>query len=361
VRSRAGLQAQIRRDGLFFARLACFDHNRQRRDLMNRSILIIIICLVLAASVPPHAGAGDDRICAECGRPITGAYFETGSHFYHPNCFTCAHCGAPIKDAYLVYKNKNYHRRCFEDHVALRCAVCGGVIGGEYLIDYWGNAYHKSHQGVVLQCDFCQRFIHGELLDGMVRLPDDRRLCGKCAPSAITRTGEVRLILAEVSEVLETFGMTVDISRIELELVGIDELKRIASSRSHNTKGFSDYTVQKNVFGKVKSETIKVYLLNGMPRTQMVSTCAHELAHVWQFQNGRLDQDPAVSEGSCNFAAYLVLRKLGGEYTNFVIDNMLKDPDPVYGGGFRRVKRYAEREGIGTWLKSLKKKNPDLS
>jgi hypothetical protein len=245
--------------------------------------------------------------------------------------------------------------------VALRCTICGGIIGGEYLIDYWGNAYHKSHQGVVLQCDFCQRFIYGELLDKMLRLPDNRRLCGKCAPTAITRTGEVRLILAQVAEVLETYGMIVDIAQIELELVGIDELKGIASSHSHNTKGFSSYEVKKNIFGQVKSETIKVSLLHGMPRTQMVSTCAHELAHVWQFQNGRLDQDPVVSEGSCNFAAYLVLRKIGGEYADFVIENMLKDPDPVYGEGFRRVKRYVEREGTQSWLKRLKKKNPDLS
>ena len=40
---------------------------------------------------------------------------------------------------------------------------------------------------------------------------------------------------------------------------------------------------------------------------------------------------------------------------------MLKDPDLVYGEGFRRVKKYAEREGLSSWLELLSKKNPDLS
>jgi hypothetical protein len=245
--------------------------------------------------------------------------------------------------------------------VALRCAVCDGIIQGEYLIDFWGDAYHKSHQGVVSQCDFCQRFIYGPLLDGMIRFSDSRRLCGRCAPSSISKAGQVRLIFAEVRELLDSFGMRVDIAPIEILLVDADELQRVASSSSHNTKGFSDYLVTKNIFGQVKSETIKVYLLVGMPRTQMTSTVAHELAHVWQFQNGRLHQDEAVSEGSCNFAAYLVLRETGGYDAEFVIDNMLKDPDEIYGEGFRRVKRYAENEGIQSWLELLKKKNPDLS
>lgn len=328
---------------------------------MKPIILISLACLIVLAIGSPNTSADDQRTCNECGREITGSYFETGSHFYHPTCFTCAHCGEPIKDAFLVYKHGNYHKRCFEDHVALRCVVCGGIIQGDYLIDYWGDGYHKSHQGVVSQCDFCQRFIYGELLDGMVRLPDDRRLCGKCAPSSIASTGKVRLIFAKAAEVLASNGMEVDIAQIEILLVGTDELKRVASSSSHDTKGFSDYLVKKNIFGQVKSESIKVYLLNGMPRTQMTSTAAHELAHVWQFQNGRLDQDPAVSEGSCNFAAYLVLRALGGENADFVIDNMLKDPDPVYGEGFRRVKRYAEKEGLQAWLKLLQEKSPDLT
>jgi hypothetical protein len=46
---------------------------------------------------------------------------------------------------------------------------------------------------------------------------------------------------------------------------------------------------------------------------------------------------------------------------DYLIDGMLTDPDLVYGGGFRRVKRYVEKHGIPAWLRLLKEKNPDLS
>ena len=167
--------------------------------------------------------------------------------------------------------------------------------------------------------------------------------------------------MGEVARMLENFGINVDPRPIELRLVGLQELRRISSDSSHDTKGFTDYLVTKNLFGHVKRETIKVYLLSGMPRVHMKSTLAHELTHVWQFQHGRLEQDKTLSEGSCNFVSYLVLRKTGGTEAEYVIANLLKDPDPVYGEGFRRVKAYAETEGLSAWLRLLEKKNPDLS
>lgn len=319
--------------------------------------ILILTTTLLSASAP---SAAEKQRCKTCGMTITGSYFETGSHFYHPDCFTCAHCDHPIQGSYTVYRSKNYHDECFEGNVALRCMVCDEIIQGEYLLDYWGNAYHKSHKGDVLQCDFCQRFIVGALITGMVRLPDGRRLCGKCAPTSITSVRKTRDIAKWVAGILENFGISIDPRSVVFRLVGIEELRRIASDSSHDTKGFTDYRVTKNLFGQVKNETIRVYLLNGMPLAHMKSTLAHELTHVWQFQQGRLEQDEALSEGSCNFASYLVLRKTCGEDAEYIIHGMLNDNDPIYGEGFRRVKAYAEKEGLSAWL-NLLKKNADLS
>jgi hypothetical protein len=246
-------------------------------------------------------------------------------------------------------------------HVALRCAVCGGIVEGRHLVDYWGNAYHLRHKNEVAQCDFCQRFVVGPLGNGMKRLPDGRTLCSKCAPSSVTSVREARSISADVARALRAFGIDVDPGPIEFRLVGQQELDRIAEEKSHETKGFTDYSVEKNAFGRVMSEKIKVHLLDGMPRTQVVSTVAHEFMHIWQFQNGILDQNAEVSEGSCNLASYLVLRKLGCPDADFVIDGMLKDTDRTYGQGFRRVKAYVESEGTSAWLRSLKEKDPGLS
>jgi len=331
---------------------------------MTNTRLTIAVLLLAAAALLSTASvikSPAERICNECGRKITGSYFETGSHFHHPECFTCEYCGKPIKSAYTTYKNGKYHNDCFQNHIALRCAVCNGVIQGQYLLDYWGNGYHTSHKGSVLQCDFCQRFVVGDLIDGMVRFPDGQRYCGLCARSTVTSVKEARELMVDVAGYLDDFGIRVDAKKIRLRLVDQHELKTVASAHTNDTKGFTDYYVKKNLFGRVRAETIDVYILRGMHRVQMISTLAHELTHVWQFERGRLKQDPGLSEGSCNFAAYLVLRKVGGVEAEYVIDGMIKDNDPIYGDGFRKVKSYAEENGIANWLKLLKRKNATLS
>jgi hypothetical protein len=324
---------------------------------LTPTVLLLGLMLIIQAATP----AGADRTCDACGALISGSYFETDGAFYHPQCFTCDHCGKSITGPFTVFRGKNYHTPCFENNVALRCAVCGGVIEGHYLLDHWGNAYHTRHKNEVLQCDFCQRFIVGELGDGMRRFRDGRALCALCAATSVTSVAEARSIVAEAAAGLSRFGIDVDPRPIRLRLVGQDDLARIAENDSHETKGFTDYLVNKSLFGRVKAESMIVYLLYGMPRIQALSTVAHELMHIWQFQRGCFEQDPALSEGSCNFASYLVIRKRGTPEAEFVIESMLKDPDRVYGEGFRRVKAYVEREGLRAWLRVLgEKKDPDL-
>lgn len=327
---------------------------------MKRKMLAAFCIMALVAwglSAAPEYG----ELCKACGEPITGPYFETGGAFYHPEHFTCAHCGEPILESYTVYKGNNYHRSCFENHMALRCNVCNGIIQGQYLLDYWGNAYHVHHQQHVTACDFCNRLIAGNVAEKMRRFDDGRTLCGVCSPTSIVALHEAWTVLNGVAASLKRVGLDVNTRDIELRLVSQGELRKLSPGRGHNTTGFTDYVVRKNLFGRRQYHRVRVYLLRGMPRTQMIGTIAHELTHVWQFIHGRLDQDLAVSEGSCNYASYLVLRRMDGSEAEYIIDTMLRDEHPVYGDGFRRIKHYAEENGIASWLRLLKEKNPNLA
>ncbi len=325
--------------------------------MKQKTGFLLITCLILISVSLPQAQ--DAQVCKVCGASISGEYFETRGCFYHPSCFTCEYCKQPIGDTYIVYRHRNYHASCFEKHVALRCAVCGEIVTGKYLLDYWGNASHPWHEGKIPRCDFCQRFIVGALVDRMIRHPDGRFLCGKCSPSVITSLKEARSLMFEVAAAFEKFGLEVNPQEVELHLVGREELRERSSGRSYDTTGFADCFVEKNLFGRVREQSIDVYLLHSMPRVQMIGTLAHELTHVWQFLHGQSKQGKALSEGSCNFSSYLVLRKIGGEEAEFIIHNMLNDEDPVYGEGFRRVKGYAEKEGLVGWLQLMK--NPELA
>ena len=171
---------------------------------------------------------------------------------------------------------------------------------------------------------------------------------------------EANELMDEVAEDLARFGIKVHTHEIELHLMSKEGLRQY-SGRGHGTTGFTDYLLRKNLFGRTVEKRIRVNLLYGMPRTEMVGTLAHELTHVWQFTNGVLEQNANFAEGSCNYAAYLVLRKMDGPESEFVIETMLKDSDPVYGDGFRQVKTYAEANGLAAWLKLLKQRDVNLS
>ena len=327
--------------------------------LLNRLQLVIVLttALLLLSGTTP----ADTLTCKVCDRTITGAHFETGGNYFHPEHFTCNHCDKPIKGAYTVYRGHNYHGDCFERDVALRCNVCDEVIQGEYLIDFWGNASHLRHRGDVMRYDFCNRFITGSLGNHMVKYQDKRHLCSICSRTAITHLAEARSLMDEVNRHLARYGLNVDPHQIELHLVGLDKLRKLARKRNGSVTGFTDCEARKSLFGATQHQSIKVYLLDGMPRTQMASTIAHELTHVWLFLQGRLRHDKVLAEGSCNFASYLVLQKIGGVEADYIIHNMTRDQDRIYGGGFRRVKRYVEKYGLAEWIALLKKRDTMVS
>jgi hypothetical protein len=326
-----------------------------------RSALVIAVIVSLLIPVVCHAGAEVARKCNLCGQTIAGACFETKGVFYHPNHFTCHYCSDPINGHYTTYRSDNYHNRCFEDHIARRCTLCSGTIEGHYLVDYWGNAYHARHEEEVPSCDFCDRLITDDLYTGGVKFSDGRTLCSICHDSAVKKLAAARLLMSEVAARLRRIGMDFDLVDLQLHLVGLDRMQEIANFRSHDLRGFTDYHEEKNLFGRTKKRQIDVYLLYGMPRVEMISTIAHELTHVWQFLNGRLDNDPALSEGSCNFAAYWVLKRMApSEESDFIIESMLRDDNRVYGEGFRRVKRYVESNGLSSWLALMTDRDPLL-
>jgi hypothetical protein len=316
---------------------------------------IVILCLAAVLAIAPPAEAGD-RTCAKCGETIEGAYFETAGSFYHPEHFRCAHCGDPIKGAYTEYKDENYHTQCFRSSVALRCALCNDVIQGEYIQDFWGNAYHMRHRDEAPCCDSCSRFISPDVTGGGVRYDDGRYICSICHPTSVTNIDDIMEMIDEVARHMESLGMEVDYKGLNVHLIGQEQMKNLAGEHSSGLRGFTDYSHDWRIFRRAGNRKLNVYFLYGMPRMELISTIAHELTHIYQFNHRRFKNDRAFAEGSCNYAAFLVLGRYPGRESSFFRAAMQQETDPVYGEGLRRVKRFAEAEGMATWLTRLRKK-----
>ena len=79
---------------------------------------------------------------------------------------------------------------------------------------------------------------------------------------------------------------------------------------------------------------------------------AHELLHVWQNEH-RVSLPPKFSEGFCNLGTYLFYTYLNNELSTMLAERMMKDPDPIYGEGFREVKQIFETEGENNLEKTI--------
>jgi hypothetical protein len=317
---------------------------------------ILILATILAAlamsSVTPRAG---DFVCAACGHPIDADHVTAGGEHYHPEHFVCALCRRALSGEYVVHEGRNYHSGCYADHVALRCALCGKMLEGRYIEDYWGNAYHERHEGEAPRCEYCMRFISQRLTKGGVTYDDGRVVCRLCTRRAIDRHDDGTALMRSVAATLARFGIDVDARAVALHLVDRPELKRLSGER-HALQGFTSFQ-QTTLQGVRVSATIDVYLLHGLPREEAAATMAHELMHVWLSLRDREQRNAAFAEGSCNYAASLVLGTETGPLSPFILEAMMANDDPAYGKGFRRVKRFAEEKGIARWLEWLATKD----
>jgi hypothetical protein len=76
--------------------------------------------------------------------------------------------------------------------------------------------------------------------------------------------------------------------------------------------------------------------------------------HVWLFVNAPLDMEPTLCEGSCEYAARLVVSGLKDPYVDFLEEAQETSDDLVYGGGFRSVRDYVRHQGVPAWLTYLR-------
>ncbi len=327
---------------------------------MRRVGIILAISLGLLLVVLAAAGVGGDiPICEYCHQPIMGDYVRYQGHIYHSECYLqhiaprCAVCGEPLEGDWIVYNGKNYHRQCYDDSVALRCSVCGGIIKGKYLVDYWGNKYHAYHQDQVAACSFCGRLLSDSIAGGGQRFDDEHYICLNCSRGAVRDEDLGRQKLDQARALLERAGIDIGHQEIKFELVSRDELAGLLGRDDCDDFGLAR-SEETSFLGLLNEKQFTVYILKGLPPKHYLSVAAHELMHVWLYLNAPPKGEPALVEGSCNYAARLVLRQFDDDMAKYVLRQLQANPDPIYGEGFRRVKKLVERRGLEFWLQHLR-------
>lgn len=302
-------------------------------------------------------------LCVKCGKPIEGPFISKNGNYYHSECYSeaaglvCAYCGKNLKEEYVEYNNKKYHKECYENNILSKCAVCSLPLSGKYTVDMYGNKYHTAHLNEMPKCDCCDRIISNKLTNGGKEYADGRHVCSICYATALFDARDFTTALQTVLHQLYSMGIKLDLSRIKIYGVDRNSLRKNAPGYTDNMQGYChSETESKFNNGVLAKESIShvIYVLNGLPSAALESVVAHELMHVWLYENTRGNYSDKIREGACNYISYIYLNSLLVKNADDFIKKLDASPDPIYGGGFREIKNKFLGRNLSELLAYLK-------
>ena len=103
-------------------------------------------------------------------------------------------------------------------------------------------------------------------------------------------------------------------------------------------------------------EVNSVAILQGLPHALFEGVCVHELGHVWLAQHKVVTLPQVNEEGFCELLAYRHYTKINSKSDQYYARRIAENPDPVYGGGFRKLQKLEKRVGFAQIIKSLQRK-----
>jgi hypothetical protein len=294
----------------------------------------------------------DCVFCAGCKEKLEGAYQADSGQVYHPLCFqkkkglVCTTCRQLLGPKWVVHNKQNYHPACLEKIIPDKCDYCGEGLVGRYFIDPWGQKVHARHR--LKSCDCCQKIL---MKSGLAySLGEGRYHCDSCQGSSVKSPSEVRVILGRLLEELNEIHITGLPRDVPVVVRGLRDLKALSRKHSDNPKGLTKTQIKTSLTGKNLSH--EIYILYGLPHIEFKGVLAHELMHVWLHEN-RIKLNSAQTEGLCNMATFMVYSKDKSTLAKHLLEGMMKNPDPIYGQGYRSMLAQVQRTGWKNFLDEL--------
>lgn len=217
----------------------------------------------------------------------------------------------------------------------IRCHICGKKIVGTYYQDWAGHVSCTFHP--IINCASCGLFCD----DKAINVGAESKICSYCQKFRIERKDCDKIV-----NFLQEFFSKTPIGTIKgWHLVMISPDALFWKTRERDTRGLaeaigSDYTI---------------YIYRDLSRVAFARTLAHEMLHVYQYKHC-FHPERSKSEGFCNVGAYLILESIGNKEAIAAMSNMNADKDPIYGSGFRYMKRIYEECGWVGLIKEISTK-----
>ncbi len=292
-------------------------------------------------------------ICTYCHQPIQGNSVTALGSIWHPEHFVCGACDLPISDSsFNVQNGKPYHTTCFRDQIAPRCAYCGKPLADEFLVDQWGTKFCKEHEGRYPHCDFCGRLISPQQQERGSNVESIR--CPICRSTAIETTSEAQPLFRECILWVSRQKLRYDNQKLSLELVERAKLARYTNNHIEpHALGVTMSSTHIQDGRVVRTELGGIAVLHGLPAALFQGVTIHELGHVWLIIHKISNLPNWAEEGFCELLAQRFHTEMNTpEHTHYA-RNIERNPDPVYGEGYRRVRAISDKLGFERFIQYL--------
>ena len=228
------------------------------------------------------------------------------------------------------------------------CSICLDKLDKDYLIDIWGNKFHKKHANKSYYCNSCSRLISEALTHGGYKMSDDRYVCNLCYPNLVYQNYTIEESRERVLLQLAKVGFENLSYDIPIILLSQSELLKLFQNQSH--KGLKGITIINKTL-KNKDDS-NIYILENLHQIEFDAVLAHEYLHVWQ-DNHSIYWSESQSEGLSNLGSELIYNNYNNTFSTILKNNMIQNNDSVYGNGYRAMKKNKDELGWNRLIKRI--------
>lgn len=225
----------------------------------------------------------------------------------------------------------------------MRCSVCGRQVKGQYYVSSNGAVWCPRHQSLP-KCQWCGVPTQGQAYGG----PN----CDGCTRSAIKVTDEAMISIRRVGTAMARRGFRIR-PHVRVVLDGRRDLQDEGLfSGSPHQLGVTHYSYA----WSRQPRDLTIALLEGMPRVLFEACFTHEYGHALLAGTPASNAADWVGEGfsECLAFAYLMEDERSPAATEHA-RAIRMNPDPTYGGGFRKVHASVKRHGLAAVAEALVK------
>lgn len=244
----------------------------------------------------------------------------------------CAACGEGILGDCLTALDRTWHPTHF------RCGVCNKTLGSRFCVSHHREPFCSSHdQGAVL-CECCGHLIFGST--------PTKGFCRGCSTDILKDERDGAILLGGIQAQLRQHGLPWWPQSFPVKLVGPESMRMQDHQGGAPVLGLISQVTSTDLAGRVFRRVPEIRLLRGRPRLVQGVVIAHELGHAWLFQKGLHGLPKDLEEGFCEYCSYQWLRRSLDPRAPYLMDRIARNPDPTYGGGFRKVCDMAGSGGL---------------